>query len=192
MNHETSLFKRDLAGEQIWTSDPKYQKIVTVILHAQKITSEMNASYKSPAEIRELFTKLSGQILDESVWIMPPFYTDFGKNIKLGKGVFVNHACTFMDRGGITIEDDVFIGPKVNLITTNHPINPNERKSTLSKPIIIKKNVWIGVNATILPGVSIGENSIISAGSVVTKNVPANVIVAGVPAKIIKQIEEEK
>lgn len=182
------IFQRDRAGEQIFITDPEHDKIKNIILESQKIIAEMNSSYKSPEEIRELFSKLINSKIDESVWLMPPFYTDFGRNIKLGKGVFINHACTFMDRGTITIEDDVFIAPKVNLITTNHPTNPQQRKSTVSKPIVIKKNVWIGINATVLGNVTIGENSIVSAGAVVTKDVPPNVIVAGLPAKIIKRI----
>lgn len=90
--------------------------------------------------------------------------------------------------GGITIEDNVLIGPKVNLITENHPLNPADRKALITKPIIIKKNAWIGAAATILPGVTIGENSIIAAGAVVSKDVPDNVVAGGIPAKIIKTI----
>lgn len=182
------IFQRDRTGEQIFTTDPEHEKIKDIIIESQKIIAKMNSSYQSPEETRDLLSKLTDSKIDESVWLIPPFYTDFGRNIKLGKGVFINHACTFMDRGTITIEDDVYIAPKVNLITTNHPVNPHQRKSTISKPIVIKRNVWIGINATVLADVTIGENSIVSAGAVVTKDVPPNVIVAGVPAKIIRQI----
>jgi acetyltransferase-like isoleucine patch superfamily enzyme len=121
--------------------------------------------------------------------VFVPFHTNFGKHITIGKNVFINHACSFLDIGGITIEDDVQIGPKVNLITENHPIDPSQRKHLDLKSILIKRNVWIGAGATILPGVTVGENSIIAAGAVVNKDVPANAIVGGVPARIIKNIE---
>jgi len=107
----------------------------------------------------------------------------------LGKNIFINHACTFLDLGGITIDNDVQIGPKVNLITENHPVDPTQRKNLDLKSIHIKRNVWIGAAATILPGVTVGENSIVAAGAVVTKDVPDNTIVGGVPARIIKKIE---
>ena len=117
-----------------------------------------------------------------------PFHTNFGKHIKIGKNVFINHACSFLDLGGITIEDDVLIGPRVNLTTENHPVDPTKRKHLDLKSILIKRNVWIGAGATILPGVTIGENSIVAAGAVVNKDVPDNAIVGGVPAKFIKSI----
>lgn len=183
------IFTRDKSGEQIFIHDPEHQKIVQVILEAQKIVAELNTGYKSPEEVRKLLSQLTGVEVDSSLWLMPPFYTDFGKNIRFGKNVFVNHACTFMDRGGITIEDDVFIGPKVNLITINHPLNPSERKSTISKPISIGRNVWIGVGATILAGVTIGENSVVGAATVVTKDVPPNTVVGGIPARVLKTLD---
>lgn len=183
------ILERDRTGEMISINDPEYPKIGALIEEAQRITAEMNTGYHTPEEIRALFSELTGKKVDDSFGILMPFYTDFGKNISIGKNVFVNHACTFMDRGGITIEDNALIGPKVNLLTINHPIDPANRRSTVSTPIKICKNVWIGAAATILGGVTIGENSIVSAGAVVTKDVPANVIVGGVPAKIIKKIE---
>lgn len=183
------IFERDKSGEQISLGDPGYHKIRDVINQAQKITAELNNSYHEAEEIRKLFSRLTGVQVDDTFDLLPPFYTDFGKNIRVGRNVFINHACTFMDRGGITIEDDVLIGPKVNLITINHPLNPAKRRSTISTPIVIKKNAWIGVGAMVMPGVTIGENSIVSAGAVVTKDVPPNTVVAGVPAKIIKTID---
>ncbi|MBZ3935208.1 sugar O-acetyltransferase [Methanimicrococcus blatticola] len=183
------ILERDRTGEIISINDPEYPKISVLIEEAQRITAEMNTVYHEPEEIRVLFSELTGKKVDDSFGILMPFYTDFGKNISIGKNVFVNHACTFMDRGGITIEDNVLIGPKVNLLTINHPIDPATRRCTVSKPIKICKNVWLGAAATVLAGITIGENSIVSAGAVVTKDVPANVIVAGCPAKIIKEIE---
>ncbi|MCI9576726.1 MAG: sugar O-acetyltransferase [Clostridiales bacterium] len=186
-----SIFDRDRLGEPVSSKDPDYREIEAVILEAQKIIAKMNASYLERDEIRALFSQLTGKEVPESIRIMPPFYTDFGRNITVGNNVFINHCCEFMDRGGITIEDDVFIGPKVNLITINHAINPYERHVTICKPIHICKRVWIGAGVNVMPGVTIGENSIVSAGAVVTKDVPPNTIVAGIPAKVIKEIPEE-
>ncbi|MDI0267007.1 sugar O-acetyltransferase [Clostridioides difficile] len=182
------IFERDKSGEVISDSDPDMDKIRYVIERSKKITAELNNSYHTKKEIRKLFSKLTGVEVDESLYLIPPFFTDFGKNIRVGKDVFINHACTFMDRGGITIEDDVLIGPKVNLITINHPLEPSKRHSTVSTPIVIKKNAWLGAGAMIMPGITIGENAVVSAGAVVTKDVPPNTVVAGVPAKIIKNI----
>jgi len=184
-----TIFERDLAGEIISLDDPEYPQIYAVIRKAIRITSQFNAMLADDEdEIRRVFSELINHKVDDTFFVIPPFYTDFGHNIRIGKNVFVNHACTFMDRGGITLEDGVAIGPKVNLITTNHPLEPSQRRSTYSKPILIRKMAWIGANATIMPGVTIGENAIVAAGAVVTKDVPANTIVAGVPARAVKKI----
>ena len=149
----------------------------------------MNTGYRDPAEARALFSRLTGTEVDETFWLLPPFYTDFGKNIRVGKNVFVNHACEFMDRGGITIGDDVLIGPKVNLVTINHPIEPSRRRSTFCAPILIKRNAWIGVGASVMPGVTIGENAVVAANAVVTNDVPDDAVVGGIPARFIKHID---
>ncbi|MFV8326555.1 sugar O-acetyltransferase [Flavobacterium sp. ZS1P14] len=187
----TTIFKRDKSGETIHLNDPEYPKLFKVIQKAILKTAKLNNLVTDDLEeINSIFSELIGKKVDDTFFIIPPFYSDFGENINIGKNVFVNHACTFMDRGGITIEDNVLIGPKVNLITTNHPINPTERRATISQPILIKKGAWIGVGAIILPGVTIGENSIVAAGAVVSKDVPDNSIVGGIPAKFIKSIAE--
>ncbi|WDF05540.1 sugar O-acetyltransferase [Shouchella hunanensis] len=189
---EQDIFDRDKNGEIISIDDPEFPKIGQAIERAQKIISRLNNSYHDAAAVRSIFSELTSSIVHDSFELLPPFYTDFGQNIRVGKDVFINQGCTFMDRGGITIEDKVLFGPKVNLVTINHPVAPNERRSTYNKPIHIKKGAWIGINATIMPGVTIGINSIVSAGSVVTKDVDDNVIVAGVPAKVIKQINPDE
>lgn len=183
------IFEREKSGELISLDDPEYYKIREVINKAQQITFELNSSSYEAERVRSLFSKLTGAEIDDTFDLLPPFYTDFGRNIRVGKNVFINHACSFMDRGGITIEDHVLIGPKVNLITINHPLNPAQRQSTICTPIVIKRNAWIGIGSMVMPGVTIGENSIVSAGAVVTKDVPPNTVVAGVPAKMIKQID---
>lgn len=185
----TTIFTRDQSGETIPLNDPEYPLLFKVIQKAIRTTAKLNSLVTDDMqEINCVFSELIGKKVDDTFFIIPPFYSDFGENISIGKNVFINHACTFMDRGGITLEDNVLIGPKVNLITTNHPINPAERRATISHPIVIKKGAWIGVGATILPGVTIGENSIVAAGAVVSKDVPDNVIVGGIPAKFIKSI----
>ncbi len=186
---DTTIFTRDRSGETIQLDDTEYPLLFKIIQKAIRTTSKLNNLVTDDLqEINAVFSELIGKKVDDSFFIIPPFYSDFGENISIGKNVFVNHACTFMDRGGITLEDNVLIGPKVNLITTNHPVNPSERRATISQPIVIKKGAWIGVGATILPGVTIGENSIVAAGAVVSKDVPDNSIVGGVPAKPIKSI----
>ncbi len=155
---------------------------------ARRITTELNASCHSPETICELMSKLTGQPVNPTFRLFPPFYTDFGKNIRFGKNVFVNSGCCFQDQGGITIGDGTLIGHQVVLATLNHALEPEQRATTLPGPIVIGKNVWIGAHATILQNVTIGDNAVIAAGAVVTRDVPANTVVAGVPAKVGKTI----
>lgn len=182
------IFERDLAGEAISISDPEIHKINAVIDETQKILARLNNAYHTKEEIQALFSRLIGKQVDQSFEMLTPFYTDFSRNIVVGKNVFINQNCTFMDRGGIVLEDNVLIAPRVNLITTNHSMDAVHRRDVQSKPIHICKNVWIGAGATITPGVTVGENAVIAAGAVVTHDIPANVMAAGVPAKIIKEI----
>ena len=156
---------------------------------AMRITCELNGTYHEQGEIRSLFSRLIGKPVDDTFAMFPPFYTDFGKNITVGKNVFINSGCRFQDQGGITIRDGAFIGHNVVLATLNHGIKPEDRATTYPTPIVIGKNVWIGANATVIPGITIGENSIIAAGAVVTKDVEANTIVGSNPAKVIRKIE---
>ena len=156
---------------------------------AMKITNLMNNKYLPPAELRKYMSVLIGQEVDEGFGLFPPFYTNCGKNIHLGKNVFINSGCHFQDQGGIYIGDGTFIGHNVILATLNHDLNPNSRGDMWPKPIHLGKKVWIGSGAIVLPGVTIGDNSVIAAGSVVTKNVPENSVYGGNPAKLIKKIE---
>lgn len=176
------IFQRERAGEVISLRDPEYPKIAALIAEAQRITAEMNTGYRDPSEVRTLFGRLTGTAVDESFWLLPPFYTDFGKNTRVGRNVFINHACEFMDRGGITVGDDVLIGPKVNLVTISHPVDPATRRSTHCAPIVIETGVWLGATVSVMPGVTIGENA------VVTRDVPRNTVVGGIPARVIRTI----
>ena len=157
--------------------------------NARKITAEINNSYRTMPQLRELFSELTGQEVDENFGLFPPFYTDYGRNIKLGRHVFINAGCCFQDQGGIEIGDNVQIGHQAVIATLNHDLNPEKRWNMIPAPVKIGNNVWIGSHATILAGVTIGDNSVVAAGAVVTKDVPANVVVGGVPAKILKAIE---
>ena len=157
---------------------------------ARKITMEMNNQYHTFDEVRELFCKLTASKIDESCILFPPFYTDFGKNIKLGKNVFINAGCHFQDNGGIEIGDGTMIGPRTIIVTLNHDLDPKTRLTATPKSVKIGKNVWIGANCTILPGMSIGDNSVIGAGSVVVKSIESNTVAVGNPAHVIKHLEE--
>ncbi|MDE5565957.1 MAG: hypothetical protein K2I77_03115 [Anaeroplasmataceae bacterium] len=159
---------------------------------ARKITMELNQTYHTNLEIRTLFSKLTGKEIDENFGLFPPFYTDYGKNITIGKNVFINSGCCFQDQGGITIGDNVLIGQQVVLATLNHDPLPEKRKNMIPAPIHIENDVWIGAHATILSGVTIGAGAIIAAGAVVTKALPKYALVGGVPAKIIKYVKEER
>ena len=182
-----NLFKRMLAGGVIDQNDPELPQLWKKVAQTIALSSKLNTATNT-TEIRDRISEIIGTKLDNSTTIFVPFYTNFGKHTSIGKNVFINHDCSFLDLGGITIEDDVLIGPKVSLITENHPIDPAQRKSLDLQSIRIKKKAWIGAASTILPGVTVGENAIVAAGSVVTKDVPDNVVVAGVPAKMIKKI----
>lgn len=157
---------------------------------AQKITVEINTKYHEPDELAELFSKLIGKPVGKNFGLFPPFYSDFGKNITIGDNVFINADCKFQDQGGITIDDGALIGHSVVLATLNHDLDPAKRQQIKPAPIHIGKNVWIGANATITSGVTIGDNAVVAAGAVVNRDVAANTIVGGVPAKFIKTIEE--
>ncbi len=138
-----------------------------------------------------MFSELIGKTVDDSFLLIPPFYTACGFDITVGRNVFVNQNCTFYDLGGLDIADDVMIGPNVSLITTGHPIEPSQRRvGVTTNPIVIEKNVWIGAGAIIIGGVTVGENSVVAAGSVVTKDVPPNTLVGGNPARVIRSIAE--
>ncbi len=157
---------------------------------ALTFTAEINGKYHEPEELRRLFFELIGQKEDETFGLFPPFSTDYGLNITLGKRVFINSGCCFQDQGGIEIGDDCLIGQQVVIATLNHDLDPARRGNMFPAPVKIGNKVWIGAHATILPGVTIGDGAVVGAGAVVTKDVPENAIVAGVPAKIIKTIKE--
>lgn len=178
-------------GTMIKSGGEAYKLMWEVSQDALKITAELNNHYHTPEDIRKIFEKLTGKSIAEDFAMFPPFYTDFGKNIFVGKGVFINAGCSFQDQGGITIGDGSLIGHNVVLATLNHDLNPHNRGAIVAAPITIGENVWIGANATVLSGVSIGDGAVIAAGAVVTQNVPVNTVVGGVPARVLKTIIPE-
>ncbi|CCX47275.1 uncharacterized protein BN813_00751 [Bacteroides sp. CAG:927] len=156
---------------------------------ARRITCEINNTYHTQEELRALMSRLLGKPVDETFKLFPPFYTDFGKNITIGSNVFINAGCHFQDHGGVTLGDACLIGHNVVFATLNHGMAPEDRGAMYPAPIRLGKNVWVGSNTTILQGVTVGDNAIIAAGSVVTKDVDANTIVGGVPARPIRKID---
>lgn len=175
-------------GKAVPAGSPAHQVMHDLAQEALRLTMELNSRYHTPEEVRALFAQITGKPVDESFRIFPPFHTDCGKNITVGKHVFINACCCFQDQGGITIGDGSLIGHGVVLATINHGFSPEERVDNYPASITIGRNVWIGSHATVLPGVTIGNGAIVAAGAVVTKNVPSNMVVGGVPAKVIKPV----
>ena len=153
---------------------------------AFRLTAELNATYRTPEQVRDIISRLTGTVVDESVTVFPPFHSEFGKNLHLGKDVFINLGCRFQDTGGITIGDGTLIGHGSTLTTLNHAIDPARRADMRPAPVVIGRHVWLGAGVTVVPGVTIGDGAVIGAGSVVTKDVAADTIVAGVPARLIR------
>jgi len=179
-------------GLAIKEGDAHHQLLVEYSNEALRLTAELNSRYHSPEDVRALFSKLTGQPIDDSFMLFPPFNADFGKNIHVGKTVFINAGCKFQDQGGIFIGDGVLIGHNVVIATVNHGLSKAKRHWNYMAPVTIEKNVWVGANVTILPGVTIGEDAVIAAGAVVTKDVLPGTIVGGVPARFIKNIDADE
>lgn len=177
------------SGDVIPGGSPIHAKMHELSQEAIRITMQINNSYHNHEEIIALMSKLTGTEIDGSFGLFPPFYTDCGKNIRIGKRVFINAGCKFQDQGGITIGDDVLVGHNCVIATLNHVMDPDHRADMIPAPVKIGDKVWIGANVTILQGVTIGEGAVIAAGAVVNKDVPARTIVGGIPAKVIKEVD---
>lgn len=180
------------SGQQIICGNSIHLKMHELSQEALRITAEINNSYHTPEEIRCLMSELTGQELDESFRMFPPFHTDCGKNIHIGKGVFINSGCSFQDQGGIYIGEKCLIGHNTVIATLNHGILPEERGDLIPRPVHIGNGVWIGSGTVILSGVTIGDNAIIGAGAVVTRDIPADMIAVGNPARVIRSIYEKQ
>ncbi len=188
--NQDEVLRRMAQGEPALAGSPAHQVMHELAQAALRLTMELNSHYHTPEEVWELFSQITGKPVDDSFALFPPFHTDCGKNITVGKNVFINACCCFQDQGGITIGDGCLIGHGVVLATINHGFPSEHRKDNYPTAIHVGQNVWIGSSATTLPGVTVGDGAIIAAGAVVTKDVPANVIVGGVPAKIIKAVPQ--
>ncbi len=182
------VFERLRRGEIISPTDPDAFKMMEASLETKKLLIQMNST-SNIQEVRKLLGQITDSEIDESTTVFTPLYINYGKHTQIGKNVFINFDCVFLDLGGIRIDDGVLIAPKVSLLSEGHPVSPKNRQSLVPKPIHIKKNAWIGANATILQGVTIGENAIVAAGAVVSTDVADNTIVGGIPAKLIATIE---
>jgi acetyltransferase-like isoleucine patch superfamily enzyme len=182
----------DNAAKIIFRRTPDSAAMLANVKRAMAITAKLNRlTFNDADEIRALFSELPGRKVDESFLLIPPFYATGGDEIRVGRHVFVNQNCTFYDLGGLDIADDVMIGPNVSIITTGHPLEPSQRRAaTIGKPIVVEKGVWIAAGAIIIGGVTIGQHSVVAAGSVVTKDVPANSLVGGNPARVIRSIAD--
>lgn len=172
---------------------PEWDAIAADVKRAMRLTAELNRlGFEDDAQIRTLFGELTGQPVDETFKLIPPFHTECGRNIRIGRKVIINQGCTVYDMGGVEIADLVMIGPNVSLITASHPLDPAERRAFIEvRPIAIGRNVWIAAGATVLGGVNIGENAVVGAGAVVTRDVPPNTFVAGVPARVVRELGDE-
>jgi acetyltransferase-like isoleucine patch superfamily enzyme len=171
---------------------PESAAMSASVKRAMAITARLNRlTYNDADEVRALFSDLIGKKVDESFLLIPPFYATGGADTRIGRNVFINQNCTFYDLGGLDIADDVMIGPNVSIITSGHPVEPSRRRAfTIARPIVIERNVWIAAGATIIGGVTIGENSVVAAGSVVTRDVPPNTLVGGNPARVLRSIAD--
>lgn len=183
-----SIFQRLLNGEEVSFTDPDYFQIGIACNQTRKLLVQLNNEPDLDLG-RDLLSEITGMEIDATTAVFPPIQINYGKNTKIGKNVFINFDCTFLDLGGIIIEDNVMLAPKVSLLSEGHPIAAKDRQILTTGSIHIKRNAWIGAGATILQGVTIGENSVVAAGAVVSRDVPDNVIVGGIPAKFIREIQ---
>lgn len=185
---EIEEFKEYVKRGEALSSEEIHRFMNRMSDEARRITFRLNTAYHTPDEVRGLLSELFGYRVPESLRVFPPVYTDFGRNITVGRDVFINACCHFQDHGGVTIGDGCQIGHNVVFATLNHGLSPEDRQNTYPAPIVLGRNVWVGSNATILQGVTIGDNAVIAAGAVVTKDVEPATIVGGVPAKVIRRI----
>lgn len=174
-------------GEAVPMNHPDMGQLADGAYRAFEILTRFNQTHNLK-DARAVFSELIDKKLPDTSTVYPPFHTNHGKNTTIGEHVFINHACSFLDLGGIEIQDNVMIGPRVSITSENHPIDVETRKTLVPSKVVIKKNAWLGGGANILPGITIGENSVVAAGAVVIKDVPDNVVVAGVPAKVVKEL----
>ncbi len=177
-----------LAGELY---DPLDPELVRARERARDLCWDLNATREQDQERRRSILKELIGRGGESVWMQPPFYCDYGSNILLGERVFFNFNCVVLDVCEVRIGDYTMFGPAVQIYTATHPMNAElRRKQEFAKPIEVGSDVWVGGGAILCPGVKVGSKSVIGAGSVVTRDIPSGVFVAGNPCRVIREIAE--
>ena len=177
----TKIIHRKTSEMEAFVANTKRAMALTPVLN--------RLTFDDAEQVRALFSELTGRKVDDAFRLIPPFYTAYGLEIRVGQRVFINQNCTLYDFAEVRIGDDVMIGPNVSILSAGHPVAPSERRDYLiGKPIAIERNVWIAAGATIIGGVTVGENSVVAAGSVVTRDVPPNTLVGGNPARVIRSI----
>ncbi len=187
MSTTENVFDTLKKGLPVAGNHPQARELRMQSYETIRLVQELNRS-SDPDEITEILSQVTGSPIDETVTVFPPIHINYGRHLSIGKNVFINFDCTFLTLGGVTIEDNVLIGPGVKMLSEGHPLNPEDRQTLVPGKIHIKQNAWIGAGSIILPGVTIGENAVVAAGAVVNRDVPANTVAAGVPAKTIKTI----
>ena len=176
------------AGETIEGGSPLHAVMHVASQDALRITGELNGGYHEPERVRALLSALIGSPVDDSVTLFPPFTTDFGKGTRIGRRVFVNAGCRFQDQGGITIGDDCLIGHDAIIATLQHGMAPERRGDLIPAPVVLGRNVWLGARVTVLPDVTIGDDAVVGAGSIVTRDVRPRTVVVGAPAREVREL----
>lgn len=186
---ESEFLEFASSGNLIKAASPVHRMMHSMSQRALRLTSEINNAYRTLEELHVLMSELTGKTFDDSCGLIPPFHTDCGLNIVIGRGTFINMGCMFQDWGGIEIGEDCLIGHHCTICTVNHSKDPFHSGDMTCSPVKIGDRVWIGANVTVLPGVTIGDGAIVAAGAVVTKDIAPGTICGGVPAKFIKYVE---
>lgn len=177
-------------GATLEAGSPLHEVMHGAAQHALRVTAELNTGYHDADDVRRLLGELTGRDIDPTVTLFPPFHCEFGRNLHLGARVFINMGCRFQDTGGITIGDDTLIGHGTTLTTLDHAADPARRGDMIPRPVTVGSKVWIGASVTVVPGVTIGDGAIVAAGAVVTRDVPAGAVVAGVPARVLRDVRD--
>jgi acetyltransferase-like isoleucine patch superfamily enzyme len=174
----------------IRTRTPESRAFFERVKVATRLSAALGAySLDEPEALQRAFEELIGKPVGDGFTLIPPFYADYGLNVSVGRTVFIGPDCAFTGPAPIDIADEVLIAHKVNLVTGGHPVAPDQRRDYITaEPIAIEANVWIGAAATVLPGVRIGAGAVVAAGAVVTRDVPPATLVAGVPARVIREL----
>lgn len=186
---EPAIFQRALAGQPLDFTGADFQEIDRTVQRTQELLKRFNNQDQTPEQRRATLSQVVGYEVPASAEINAPLHSDFGPHIFISEDVYVNQDVMFTDLGGIYLGRGALIGPRATLITVNHLEDPAHRRDVQAKAIHISDNAWIGAGAMILPGITVGQNAIVGAGAIVTKDVPANTVVVGSPARVLRRIK---